>query len=160
MKKNTIALMFLMFLILVPATLRAQESLQLKSEQTAWILGLDPLSMDGLFYGGKPIQATINGLIGIPGGLAFWAGVAMMNATCTGGPGSDCDDLDIVGGMFLVGGALLYIPALIWDCAGGVSGVIDHNRLVKERLTENKRKWNLSISPTKEGAFLTARLEF
>jgi hypothetical protein len=157
--KNTRSIIILMFLALsfFSGSLHAEEPLQLKSETAAWVLGLDPLPADALYYAGKPIQGTINLLLGIPGAILFWGGVYLVAKEDTCGT-LGCDSE--WGKGYMAVGSIAYVPALIWDAIGGIHGVKSHNRLVKQKLSQQKQKWNLSVTPTQDGVFVTAKMEF
>jgi hypothetical protein len=131
--------------------------LGLKSETTALLLGLDPIPGDALFYAGKPIQGTINLVVGLPGAFSFFGGLALMAAanSCTDDP-ADCRG---IGMMFTLGGALLYFPMLIWDAAGGISGVKEHNAQVLRHASILQRV-EPTVAVTNDGAFGGVRIKF
>ncbi|MFH1262619.1 MAG: hypothetical protein V1495_04130 [Pseudomonadota bacterium] len=128
-----------------------------KSEGVAWALALDPIPGDALFYAGKPIQGTINLLLGLPGGAAFFAGLAMMASMP-----DHCDDEGDCRGIpaaFVALGGLLYFPMLIWDAAGGISGVQEHNQQIRRQSSFFER-FQPAIAVTNNGVFAGAKIHF
>jgi hypothetical protein len=102
---------------------------KLKSEGVATVLGLDPIPGDALFYAGKPVQGTVNLVLGGIGGFFFWWGLIELTE-CD----NHSDSLCGLAGIPMMAGALGgYFPALIWDAIGGISGVKNHNKRVRQQ---------------------------
>jgi len=122
------------------------ENDSLKSETTALILAFDPIPADALFYGEKPIQGTINLIVGGVSGALFWTGaihaLVHTNSGCSNSDLSSCDWSGLAQAALMIGGGLLYFPSLIWDGISGMNGVKDHNKRIMEK------KSHISIRPT------------
>jgi hypothetical protein len=160
MKRLSMIVCTLAAILLLAAPLaRAEgpEPLKLKSETTAWILALDPVPGDALFYGGKPVQGTINLLIGGAAGGLFWWSVAEMAGGCQ--PPHDCDDLRAIQLAVLAPSLAVYFSFLLWDGIGGVKGVEKHNREVEDGQSLLKRiEPQLAFGPG--GAIVGATVHF
>jgi hypothetical protein len=139
------------------------QSLELKSQGLAVVLGLDPVPADALFYAGKPVQGTINALIGTPGAVLFWYGLIKELThkdkpdTCADLSCSDWSSLAYA--VAIGGGAVLYLPALIWDAIGGINGVKKHNEEVRRHASILTRV-RPTLAVTNEGVFAGARWAF
>ena len=134
---------------------------KLKSVGLAWTLGLDPLPGDALFYAGKPVQGTIDALLGIAGGVAIGYGVVLLGIRDE----EPCHDgcmgpvANILGGITLGGGLAAFIPALLWDAVGGIGGVYDHNATI-EKKTSFLKTFQPTFAVAPGGAFVGGQFRF
>jgi hypothetical protein len=141
-------------LVMLVSSAVAQEAVpQLKSAGLAAVLALDPIPGDALAYAGKPVQATINATVGTLSGILFYAGLIGSFQECSG---DDCE----LGPMFAMAvGSLPYFSMLIWDAAGGIGGVIEHNdRLRKKASVFNTLQPVISI--TSDGGHVGLNFKF
>jgi hypothetical protein len=135
-----------------------RSDLELKSEGLAWALGLDPIPGDALFYGEKPIQGAANFLLGGVGAyLFYWGLFAHLNSRCKP---TNSDSMCGVEKYVMIGGAMLYLPALIWDAIGGVSSVYSHNKKVRQQQSSFLNTFRPTLAVTKEGVFAGAEFNF
>ncbi len=91
-----------------------EDAPKLKSVTTAWVLGLDPIPGDALFYAGKPVQGVFNVLIGVAGAVPFYLGAVIWAQGDSPGCSHDGGCLSSAWGkLFMTIGAAAYVPALI-----------------------------------------------
>lgn len=156
----------ILVLALIATTASAQEKsdLRLKSTGLATILALDPIPGDALFYAGKPVQGTINLVLGGLSAAAFYGSlVGYLNES---GPTPNCYDMSCSGmGKSIMGGltiasAIPYLGFLIWDAVGGIKGVRAHNERVKKQRTSILHRIQPTVAVTKNGAFGGVRITF
>lgn len=159
MKKRLLHVILIFGILCVATTGLAQEkgNPALKSEGWALALGLDPIPGDALFYGGKPIQGTINLVLGLPTGAGFWLGVVML--ATAGSCQDEPEDCRTIGSMVTGISAALYLPMLIWDFVGGVKGVKDHNERVS-RQSSLWRRMEPMVAVMDGGAFGGVKIAF
>jgi hypothetical protein len=123
--KKQIAIVLFMTMTLVSAwsgPAKAEE-LKLKSEPVAWVLALDPIPGDALFYGGKTSQGVVNTVLGIgAGALTIFGGVLV-------GAFGSSDGRELL----LIGSGVAYFSLLLWDGIGGIRGVHKHNERVRQK---------------------------
>jgi hypothetical protein len=124
---------------------------KLKSVGVAVALGLDPLPADALFYAGKPVQGSIDLIIGMGGGFLTGLYVSSCGGNEDCGPGA---------GSLLVGGVVIYFSALIWDGIGGIAGVKSHNEKVRNRRSSIWNTVQPSVAVTNEGMFIGGQFRF
>lgn len=113
-----------------------------KSKAVAVVLGLDVIPGDALFYAGKPGQAIGNIGLFLGGAAMIYVGGVFVVATALG---SMCDEgyeckqntsdrwMGGVGAGMLYGGVAALLGSVIWEIAGGISGVNAHNREVRQQ---------------------------
>jgi hypothetical protein len=130
MRAKLITAILLTSLILSMGTAFAKEKekpTELKSTGVAVLLGLDPIPGDALFYAGKPIQGTINLLLGGGSAVMFFGGISEYYRCDKASFGCGYKKIGIV--LF----AIPYVSTLIWDAVGGITGVMDHNDRVRKQ---------------------------
>jgi len=119
-------------LVSLPSVALAEESTsKLKSETVGWILALDPIPGDALFYADKPGQGIASFLLGMPFAIPFYLLIAhaASGGDCVIGE-SRCEvsttDLMLVTGI-------PYFATLVWDGVGGIGGVKKHNDRIRQK---------------------------
>ncbi len=150
-------LILLSLIVLLASPMKAsagEGNLEPKSMGLVTVLALDPLPGDALFYAGRPVQGSINSIIG--GGGIFMLSVGLYSmATCKEGPDSYC-----MGGVLIFPGLMFYIPALIWDGIGGLDGVRKHNAKIEQRKTSFLNTFQPTLAVTDKSAFIGAQFKF
>lgn len=128
--------------------------LEPKSVTTAIILGFDPIPSDALFYAGKPLQGTINLILGGIGAGFFYTGL-ILDAH------ADHSDMNNIGNVALIYiGAGLYFPALAWDLLGGVLGVYRHNEEVKNQSARGLSTFKPLLALGPDATFIGGQMRF
>lgn len=127
---------------------------QPKSLTSAILLGLDPIPGDSLLYAGRPVQGTVDLIVGGVGlGLLLW-GVTDID----GGHGLSCyDDCGI---WYVLAGGLIYAPAYLWDLIGGPIAVARHNNEIAKQAKKPSVSWMPIAQVSDKGAFLGAHVRF
>lgn len=167
MKPTTILASLILITVLTVGAAQAQgesEPLQRKSVGVITLLALDPIPGDALFYAGKNGQAAVNSALGGFGGFLFWYGainqLTHKNQGCTGSDMSSCDPSPMINTLLMVGGGILYFPALLWDAIGGIHGVAKHNKKVQAQETALWRRIRPNVAVTGEGFFASVEWNF
>jgi hypothetical protein len=145
-------------LMLSTAFAQEKADTDLKSESVAWALGLDPIPGDALFYAGKPVQGTINMVVGLPTGFFFWFTLGMLAFDRSTTDDSPRDEPQIWWMMAGVSAAA-YLPMLLWDAVGGITGVREHNQAIQRRASLWQRV-QPTVAVTNDGAFGGVRIKF
>lgn len=161
--KLVIAIVSLCFFFKMGTAL-ADDKPALKSESLTRILAWDPIPGDALFYAGKPVQGSINLIIGGAGASLFWYGVIHEIVHTDQGCGNtsdigNCDFSSVVDAIAIITGGVLYIPALLWDGIGGISGVKNHNEQVRKQASVLST-FQPMLSVTNKGGFVGAQFTF
>ncbi len=142
-------------------TFAGETALKSKSEGLAWVLALDPIPGDALFYAGKPIQGTTSFLLGTAFAVPFYFLVAY---TVTGGP-EDCkksgdewclhDPTDL---LLMTG--IPYFATLVWDGIGGMYGVKKQNAEIEKKKHSFLTTFQPTLAVTSNGTFVGGQFRF
>ncbi len=153
----TLIFMAILFIATL-ATASAQDKetdLKPKSMGIATLLALDPIPGDALFYANKPGQAMGSILLGIPGAFLLGSGIALTSRNSYG----PSDDYSQLGSVLILVGVLFYAPSLIWDAAGGISGVREYNYAIQRKHSLLERVAPL-VAVTDRGGNVGVRIFF
>src|SRR5262249_21170785 len=115
---KSIILIFTISLFMQAQACAEDKDLKPQSMGVATVLALDTLPGHALFYAGKPVQGTIDTILGTIGAVPFWIGVAMF----VGGSDHGCENesdfcvtTHDLGAFFMISSAFVYGPMLLWD---------------------------------------------
>ncbi|MFH1016917.1 MAG: hypothetical protein V1798_01895 [Pseudomonadota bacterium] len=135
--------------------------LEKKSMGVAAILAFDPIPGDALLYAGKPVQGTINLILGGLSGGFFWAGF-IGSQMITEQERRDSSSMAGVGrALMMIGGGTIYFPMLLWDAIGGIYGVAQYNKEVDRRRSLGFLETiQPSFAYTSNGTYVGAKFTF
>jgi len=129
----------ILLVLATTASYAGTEAQKPKSMALAWVLALDPIPGDALFYAKRPVQGTVCALAGGIMGLFFFATLPSVLDDDSCNPNdSSCVDTSFLGdfnkGATAFYGAL-YAATLLWDGMVGIHYVKEYNRKIKEKST-------------------------
>ncbi len=126
-KKLLICVLIVSFLEIPFKLARAEENastaVQKKSVFVATVLGILPVPGLSLYYAGKPKQALGNVLLTVVGAGMVFSGAYLISNDASDACVS-CDDAF----SLIFPGFGVWAVAMVWDTAGGISGVRKYNR--------------------------------
>lgn len=131
MRKIIVAFLTLGFLIHGNIA-KADENPNLKSETLALILAVDPIPGDALFYAGKPIQGTLDLLVGSAGAYLTYRVIDELSGCDNSTSDGTCGVGAVVGFPLIMGGVAIYALSLVYDAAG-YGAIKVRNKEIRER---------------------------
>ncbi len=140
-------------------TYAGEPDLKPKSETTAWVLALDPIPADSLFYAGRPVQGAFGTLTSLIGAAAIFGGVLFNLEDCSGSEPCILNSHETIYTLFAVGGGL-YLGSLIWDGIGGVHYVKKYNAEFVQKKTSFINAFQPTFAVTDKSAMVGAQFRF